>query len=246
MAYRYLFIADLYEEWNRETFLREAVPERCLKWLLFIVLKWRKISEETSFLWKNRKYTWSDIQRLAITHPKYLICENMHELSFLKAFWCCGLFNKFYQILRQRWDWEWHMIEIDPATYASKVHLLQPVPFHFPAQMFKQPALLSAVLSHLPGFTGPLAVLGCHPHCCYREFLSGFGSSCCQLDQLTSSLCFGKRFNPQWSPWGALERLSPSPFSFLSWVLYSAILCLWIRFFYKYFSLAAWRKYTLV
>lgn len=136
MAYRYLFIADLYEERNRETFLWEAVPERCLKWFPFIVLKWRKISEEISFLWKNRKYTWSDVQRLAITHSKYyLICENVHELSFLKTFWCCGLFKKNYQNSGWRWSGEGHMIEIDPATF------LLPVAFHLHGQMFEQPGL---------------------------------------------------------------------------------------------------------
>lgn len=39
-GFRYLFIADLYDKWNRETFLWEAVPDRCFDWLLFIVLKW--------------------------------------------------------------------------------------------------------------------------------------------------------------------------------------------------------------
>lgn len=225
MAYRYLFIADLYEERNRETFLWEAVPERCLKWFPFIVLKWRKISEEISFLWKNRKYTWSDVQRLAITHSKYyLICENVHELSFLKTFWCCGLFKKNYQNSGWRWSGEGHMIEIDPATF------LLPVAFHLHGQMFEQPGLCQQTHSWAhwtlgsAGMTPPLLV---------QSIAEWFWF---QLDQLTSSLCFGKRFNSQWSPWGALERLSPPsppspPSSFLSWVLYSTILCLWIRLY---------------
>lgn len=126
--------------------------------------------------------------------------------------------------LRGTHDWD------RSSTYTSKGHLLLPVPFHLHVQMFNQPGLLSAVLSHIPGFSGPWAVLGWHPHSWYRAFWNCFASSCCQLGQLTSSLCFGKRFNPQWNPWGALEKLrAPSPpFSFLSWVLYSAILCLWI------------------
>lgn len=113
--------------------------------------RWRN----DNFLWKNRKYTWSDVQRLAVTQLKYyLIRENVHELSFLKSFRCLGLFKKFYQILGQRWNWGRHVIEVDPATYISKGHLLLSVPFHLHARMFKQPGLLSAVLSHIPGFTG--------------------------------------------------------------------------------------------
>lgn len=232
MAYRYLFIADLYEEWNRETFLWEAVPERCLKWFLFIVLKWRKISEEISFLWKNRKYTWSDVQRLAITHSKYyLICENVHELSFLKTFWCCGLFKKIYQNSGWRWSWEGDMIEKDPAACASKGFFSCLFPSISMARCLNSLVCVSSAPSH--SWAHSWAVLGWHPHSWCRAFLSGFGSSCCQLDQLTFSLCFGKRFNPQWSPWGALGRLSPPspPSSFLSWVLYSTILCLWIRLY---------------
>jgi len=53
-----------------------------------------------SFLWKNGKYTWSDVQKLAITHREYnLICENVCEQSFLKSVGRFGLFGRFLPVL---------------------------------------------------------------------------------------------------------------------------------------------------
>lgn len=248
MAYRYLFITDLYEEWNRETLLWEAVPERCLKWLLFIVLKWRKISEEICFLWRNRKCTWSEVQKLAITHPKYLTCENMCELSFLKTFWCCRLFLKNYQILGQRWNWEGHVIEIDPATSTSKGCLLLPVPFHLHAQMFKQPGLLSAVL--IP-FLGSLHLGQCWadtptPGTKHSRMVllpaAATLASWHPLCVLARDSTHNEAPGVHWK--GFLLLLLHSPSSLGSCTLQS---CAYeYVYMYKYFSLAVWRKYTLV
>lgn len=207
--------------------------------------QWRNYS----FLGKNRKCTWSVVQRLAITHPKYyVICENVHELSFLKNFRWCGIFKKIYQILGQRWNWGENMIEVDPAAYARKACLLLPVPFHLHAQMFKQPGLVSAVLSHIPGFTGPLAVLGWCPHSWYRAFLNALVPAATSLTNLNPLYVLARdsiHNEAPGVPWkGFLLLLLHSTSSLGSSTLQS---CAYeYIYIYKYFSLAVWRKYTLV
>lgn len=63
-------------------------------------LDWKR---NFSFPRENRKYTWSDVQRLDIAHIEYyLIYENVDEWSFLKSVRHFASFGKFYQLLGER------------------------------------------------------------------------------------------------------------------------------------------------
>lgn len=93
-----------------------------------------------------------------------------------------------------------------------------------------------------------LPMLNWHPYSCCGTFVNSFGSNSGHADCFVASLCFGKRFNIHWKLWGVLKRLSPpspySPSSLGSCTLQS---CAYgYVYVHKYFSLAVWRKYTLV
>lgn len=185
-------------------------------------LDWRR---NHSFSLKSEKYAWSDVQRLATAHTEYyLIFENVCEQGFVKSVRHFGLFGRFWHLLGEKWNWKGMSLRQILQLYIIKELLLLLVISHLRAQVFQQPGLPSAVLSQV---LWTLAVLCWHPYSWYGAFLHRFDSSCCWI---VAFLHFGKKFNTHSGSWGALKKHSlPLPFSFLSWVPYSAILCLWIH-----------------